>query len=90
MALHSSAKQALSALSISLLLSSCATSSNPEQSQNQTEPNDSYWYCAPGNNQTWRCSESKQSLGLSYYRFWKTTLDLEAEAYELKTDESNH
>lgn len=61
-------------VSVSLLITSCASSpvvNDPENSD--------YWYCAPGDNRSWRCAENKESLGLSYYRFWKTTLDPEAE-----------
>ncbi|WP_417445917.1 SPOR domain-containing protein [Kangiella sp.] len=79
MSLNSPLKRTLPALSLTLLITSCASTSNldPDNSEN----ND-YWYCAPGDQRTWRCAEEKESLGLSYYRFWKTTLDPEAEQFE--------
>ncbi|HEY9029958.1 MAG TPA: hypothetical protein VIM93_01235 [Kangiella sp.] len=78
MSLNSPLKRTLPALSLTLLIS-CASTSNlsPDNSENKD-----YWYCAPGDQRTWRCAEEKESLGLSYYRFWKTTLDPEAEQFE--------
>lgn len=66
--------------SLALLLLSCATSPNITNSSSEDAAD--YWYCAPGDNRSWRCAEDKQALGLSYYRFWKTTLDPVAEGLE--------
>lgn len=76
---HAFIKRVLAALSLSLLLTSCASSTN--LSLKNSESND-YWYCAPGDKKSWRCAENKESLGLSYYRFWKTMPDPEAEGLE--------
>ncbi|MCW9028878.1 MAG: SPOR domain-containing protein [Kangiella sp.] len=76
---HAFIKRVLAALSLSLLITSCASSTN--LSLKNSESND-YWYCAPGDKKSWRCAENKESLGLSYYRFWKTMPDPEAEGLE--------
>lgn len=77
---NSQLKLTMAAISLTLLIASCASTS--DQRPNKSENNDNYWYCAPGDQRTWRCAENKESLGLSYYRFWKTTPDLEAEQFE--------
>lgn len=89
MSLNSPLKRTLPTLSLILLITSCASSPNlsPDSSDN-SENNDNYWYCAPGDQRTWRCAENKESLGLSYYRFWKTTLDPETENPEAEQFES--
>lgn len=88
MALNSSQKQSLLAISLTLLITSCASSSNISSEHSKSD-ND-YWYCAPGDKKSWRCAEEKESLGLSYYRFWKTTLDLETETLETETLETEN
>lgn len=73
-------KQLLSVLSFIFFITACASS--PNLNSKKISSTDGYWYCAPGDQRTWRCAENKESLGLSYYRFWKTTLDPEAEGTE--------
>lgn len=86
MALNSSQKQSLLAISLTLLITSCASSSNISSEHSKSD--NAYWYCAPGDKKSWRCAEEKESLGLSYYRFWKTTLDLETETLETENLET--
>lgn len=80
MILNTHQKLCLSAISLTLFISSCASS--PDLSSDESDSGDQYWYCAPGDKRSWRCAEDKQALGLSYYRFWKTTLDPVAEGLE--------
>lgn len=77
MNLNTSQKLRLSAISLTLLVSSCA--STPIGAGVKSDGEDQYWYCAPGDKKSWRCAENKEALGLSYYRFWKTIPDPEAE-----------
>lgn len=77
MNLNTSLKLRLSAISLALLVSSCA--STPDGEGVKSDGEDQYWYCAPGDKKSWRCAENKEALGLSYYRFWKTIPDPEAE-----------
>lgn len=77
MNLNTSQKLRLSAISLAFLVSSCASTSDNEGVKSDGE--DQYWYCAPGDKKSWRCAEDKEALGLSYYRFWKTIPDPEAE-----------
>lgn len=77
MNLNTSQKLRLSAISLTLLVSSCA--STPIGAGVKSDGEDQYWYCAPGDKKSWRCAEDKEALGLSYYRFWKTIPDPEAE-----------
>lgn len=80
MNLNTSQKLRLSAISLTLLVSSCA--STPDDAGVKSDGEDQYWYCAPGDKKSWRCAENKEVLGLSYYRFWKTIPDPEAEGTE--------
>lgn len=80
MNLNTSQKLRLSAISLTLLISSCA--STPDGADVKSDSADQYWYCAPGDKKSWRCAENKEVLGLSYYRFWKTIPDPEAEGTE--------
>ncbi|AUD79500.1 hypothetical protein CW740_09700 [Kangiella profundi] len=85
MNLNTSLKLRLSAISLALLVSSCA--STPDGEGVKSDGEDQYWYCAPGDKKSWRCAENKEVLGLSYYRFWKTIPDPEAEGTdELQLD----
>lgn len=80
MNLNTTQKLRLSAISLTLLVSSCA--STPDGAGVKSDGDNQYWYCAPGDKKSWRCAENKEVLGLSYYRFWKTIPDPEAEGTE--------
>ncbi len=75
MAPNASQKQTLLAISLTLLIASCASSSN--LNSNNSENNDNYWYCAPGDQRTWRCAEDDKAPGLNYYRPQETMLEPE-------------
>lgn len=87
MTLNTHQKLCLSAISLTLFISSCASS--PDLSSDESDSGDQYWYCAPGDKRSWRCAEDKQALGLSYYRFWKTIPDPAEEGIEEEATEED-
>ncbi|ACV27479.1 SPOR domain-containing protein [Kangiella koreensis] len=77
----------LATLSLTLLITSCASTSN--LGSNNPENNEHYWYCAPGDQRAWRCAEDDEAPGLSYYRPQKPTPDLEVEQLKLEESEQS-